>query len=330
MELHVRPLARTIPVRPGANLLDVLREHQVPVSYSCMAGRCGTCRCKVVEGEVLDAGTGQGAMRPDGPREQHVLACQSTLTGSCTIEIPEPDEVVVHPARIVKATVTALTDLTHDIRMIRLAPSKPLSFSPGQYAMLQFTPDHIRPYSMARLASDGELEFHVRMLPDGRVTRYIGDTLKVGDTVRVSGPLGTSYLRTRNDDPILCIAGGTGLAPVLSIVRGAIAADLPNPIHLYFGVRAPRDAYGLDWLRELSQRHPRLRVDIVSTLPDDDAGLRTGLVTEAVAADFSDLQGWRAYLCGAPPMVDAATLLLRSKGVQPEHIYADAFYATGT
>ncbi|CAG9167738.1 Naphthalene 1,2-dioxygenase/salicylate 5-hydroxylase systems, ferredoxin--NAD(P)(+), reductase component [Cupriavidus laharis] len=329
MEVLVQPLGKRLDVAGGENLLTALQKHDIPISYSCMAGRCGTCRCRVIDGDIHEAG-GYAFHNADHSAQRHVLACQSVVTGNCTIEIPEPDEVVVHPARIVKATVTALADLTHDIRMIRLAPSKALSFSPGQYAMLQFTPDHIRPYSMARLASDGELEFHVRLVPDGRVTSYIRNTLKVGDAVRVSGPLGTSYLRTRNDDPILCIAGGTGLAPVLSIVRGAIAAELPNPIHVYFGVRSPRDAYGLDWLRELSQRHPRLRVDIVSTIPGDDTGLRTGLVTEAVAADFTDLQGWRAYLCGAPPMVDAATLLLRSKGVQPAHIYADAFYATGT
>jgi len=321
MEVLVQPLGKRFDVAAGENLLTALQHHDVPISYSCMAGRCGTCRCKVTGAD--EAGSEAGS---------EVLACQTVVTGDCTIEIPEPDEVVVHPARIVKATVTALADLTHDIRMIRLAPAKPLSFSPGQYAMLQFTPDHIRPYSMARLASDGELEFHVRLVPDGRVGGYIRDTLKVGDTVRISGPLGTSYLRVRNDAPILCIAGGTGLAPVLSIVRGAVAANLPNPIHLYFGVRSPRDAYGLDWLTELSQRHPRLRVDVVSTLPGDDneAGLRTGLVTEAVAQDYADLQGWRAYLCGAPPMVDAASQLLRDRGVQPAHIYADAFYASGT
>ncbi|WP_454738038.1 2Fe-2S iron-sulfur cluster-binding protein [Cupriavidus necator] len=333
MEVLVLPQGQRLDVPHGENLLTALQQNGVPISYSCMAGRCGTCRCRVVDGDIHEAG-GYAFHNADHQPERHVLACQSVVTGDCTIEIPEQDEVVVHPARIVKATVTALEDLSHDVRMIRLAPAKPLSFSPGQYAMLQFTPDHIRPYSMARLASDGELEFHVRMVPDGRVTSYIRDTLKAGDTVRVSGPLGTSYLRTRNEDPILCIAGGTGLAPVLSIVRGAIEAGLPNPIHLYFGIRSPRDAYGLHWLDELAQRHPRLRVEVVSTLPGHASDMRsdprTGLVTEAVAQDFSALAGWRAYLCGAPPMVDAATLLLRDKGVRPEHIYADAFYASGT
>ncbi|WP_422650520.1 2Fe-2S iron-sulfur cluster binding domain-containing protein [Cupriavidus sp. H18C1] len=330
MEVRVLPHGQRLDVPQGENLLRALQQHGVPISYSCMAGRCGTCRCRLLEGDVRPAGddSAHAPINDDEQGGRALLACQSMVMGPCIIEIPEPDEVVVHPARIVKGTVTALADLTHDIKLIRLAPSKPLSFSPGQYATLQFTPDHIRPYSMARPPGDGELEFHVRMVPQGRVTGYIRGQLKVGDTVRVSGPLGTSYLRMRNDDPILCIAGGTGLAPVLAIVRGAIAAGLSNPIHLYFGIRSPRDAYGLDWLNELAQRHPRLRIDVVSTEMGSDRDLRTGLVTEAVAHDYADLNGWRAYLCGAPPMVEAATVLLRDRGIQADHIYADAFYAS--
>jgi len=254
MDLHIHPLARTLEVRPGANLLEVLREHHVPVSYSCMSGRCGTCRCKVVSGQVLDGG--QDAIRPDGQGERYVLACQSTLTESCAIEIPEPDEVVVHPARILKATVTGIDALTHDIRRLRLKPNKPLEFSPGQYAQLQFAPDLARPYSMAGLSRDAELEFHVRRVPGGRVTAHIFEQLRIGDPVRVSGPLGTAYLRTKHRGPMLCAAGGTGLAPILSIVRGAIAAGLTQPIHLYLGVRSDADVYGLQELRELQAQHP--------------------------------------------------------------------------
>jgi len=328
MEIFVRPLQRTLSVSAGVNLLDALREHQVPMSYSCMAGRCGTCRCRVVEGNVLESG--QEVQRPLGAGDRHVLACQTYLTESCTIEIPEPDEVVVHPARIVKATVVAIEDMTHDIKRLRLRPAKPLEFSPGQYVQLQFTPEHIRPYSMAGLCDDGELEFHVRLVPDGRVTGYIASTLKVGDAVRVSGPLGSAYLRRKHTGPMLCVAGGTGLAPILSIVRGAMAAGMRNPIHLYFGVRSPRDIYGAPWLNRLQHEHGNLHVHTVVTSGQDSPELRSGLVTDAIARDWSSLRGWRAYLCGAPPMVEAATLLARQKQMAPEQIYADAFYSSGT
>jgi naphthalene 1,2-dioxygenase ferredoxin reductase component len=327
MEVLVQPLQRTIRVEPGANLLEALCAAQVPMSYSCRAGRCGTCRCKVIDGAVLDGGRAQ--QRPLDGRDDYVLACQTFVTEPCTIEIAEPDEIVVHPARIVKATVTAIDDLTHDIKRVRLKAMKPVEFSPGQYVQLQFTPEHIRPYSMAGLTRDDEFEFHVRLVPDGRVTGYIARTLKPGDAVRVTGPLGSAYLRRKHDGPMLCVAGGTGLAPILSIIRGAIADGLPNPIHLYFGVRTPRDIYGLDWLTALQRRHPALKVHIVVGSGGDARSQRCGLVTDAIEADVGDLSGWRAYLCGSPPMVEAATIVARRKGIAPERIHADAFYTQG-
>ncbi|WP_028603456.1 2Fe-2S iron-sulfur cluster-binding protein [Ottowia thiooxydans] len=327
MEIFVRPLQRTLSVAPGVNLLDALRANDVPVSYSCLAGRCGTCRCKVSGGDVLESG-GE-AQRPQAGQEEYVLACQTFLTESCTVEISEPDEVVVHTAKIIKATVVAIEDQTHDIKRLRLKAAKPLEFSPGQYAQLQFTPEHIRPYSMAGLHGDSELEFHVRLVEGGRVTSYIANTLKVGDAVRVSGPLGSAYLRRKHEGPMLCVAGGTGLAPILSIIRGVIDSGMSNPIHVYFGVRSERDIYGRDWLLALQRQHPQLHVHIAVTSGKADS-CRTGLVTEAITQDWKSLTGFRAYLCGAPPMVEAATLLVRQLGVLPEQIYADAFYASGT
>ena len=105
MEIHVRPLQRTLNVAPGANLLDALRGNDVPISHSCMAGRCGTCRCKILAGQVLESG--REVQQPLAAQDSYVLACQTFVTEPCTVEIPEPDEVVVHTARIIKATVVA-------------------------------------------------------------------------------------------------------------------------------------------------------------------------------------------------------------------------------
>lgn len=324
MELVVHPLDRTLTVAPGTNLLTALREHHVPISYSCTAGRCGTCRCKVTRGNLLESGPEVKVTNPNEGR--YVLACMSTLTESCEIEIPEPDEIVVHPARTLKASVVAVDDLTHDIKRLRLRAARPLTFSPGQYANLQFTAEHNRPYSMAGIAGDDELEFHVRVVPGGRVSGYIANQLRVGDAVRVSGPLGTAYLRLKHEGPMLCIAGGTGLAPVLSIVRGALAAGMRNPIHLYFGVRSPQDVYGTQWLDALAKAHANLHVHTVIATGGDGPATRGGLVTDAVARDWPSLAGWRAYVCGSPAMVEAAAWLVRQKGIQTEYVYADAFY----
>lgn len=327
MEVSVLPLQRTLDVRSGDNLLDALRQHAVPISYSCMAGRCGTCRCRIVSGNVLVTGAAE-TNRPatDG---QSVLACQATLVGDCVIEIPEVDEIVVHPSKIIKTTVAGIEDLTHDIKRVRLALSKPFAFSPGQYASVQFAPELVRPYSMAVTAGGGEAEFHIRLVPGGRVTSYVATQLKVGDAVRLSGPLGTAYLRTKPSDPIICIAGGTGLAPILSIVRGMADRGATYPVHVYFGVRSARDIYGIEWLDELKARLPNLTVHVVVTSSNEPGPYRMGVVTDAVKQDWASLKGWRAYLAGAPAMVDASTILLRQKGIRAEHVYADAFYASG-
>ncbi len=327
MELLVQPLNRPFAVELGSNLLEVLRANGLPISYSCLAGRCGTCRCRVLSGQVLDTGPESG--RAQVGADHSVLACQAVLTESCSIELPEVDEVVVHPARILKGTVMAIEAPTADIRRLRIQTNKPLSFSPGQYASLQFTPEHIRPYSMAGLPEDDALEFHVREVPGGRVSAYVFKTLAVGDSVRISGPLGTSYLRRRHQGPMLCVAGGTGLAPVLSIVRGALAAGMDNPIALYFGVRSQADLYDWERLQVLAQAHTNLRVHAVIATGPVPAGMRGGLLTDAVTQDLSDLQGWRAYVCGAPAMVEAVTWAAKSQGLAQAHIHADAFYPTG-
>lgn len=326
MELGIEPLRRTLEVEPGSNLLAVLRQADVPISYSCMAGRCGVCRCKLVEGQVLLSASDQHQPIVSGQTE--ILACQTTLTSPCRIELPEPDEIVIHPARILKSDVILIQQETHDIKKILLKTNKNLEFSPGQYATLQFTPEHIRPYSMAGIQGDNVLEFYIRRIPGGHVSSYVFETLKIGDQVRVSGPLGTSYLRRKHEGPMLCICGGSGLAPVLSIIRGALEAGMKNDIYVYFGVRTEQDIYGLEILNDLKKSCPKLKIHAVIShgpVPDE---MRKGLVTEAVAEDFSSLAGFRAYLCGPPVMVEAATLLVKKQGIAPEHIYADAFYPT--
>ncbi|MFT3717481.1 2Fe-2S iron-sulfur cluster-binding protein [Pseudorhodoferax sp.] len=327
MDILVQPLNRVIRVAPGANLLEALRAAQVPMSYSCLSGRCGTCRCRVLAGDVLDGGRAQ--QRPLDGMDGALLACQTYLTGPCTIEVPAPQEAVVHRACIVKARVAAIEPLARDVRRLLLRPAKPLAFSPGQYAQLTFAPGLSRPYSMASLPGQELLEFHVQLMPRGRTSAHIAGRLRVGDAVRVSGPLGAAYLRPRHAGPLLCVAGGTGLAPILCVIRGAVAAGMRNPIHLYVGVRSPGDLYGLDWIEQLRRDHPALVAHIVVASGANPATQRRGLVTQAIAQDIASLHGWRAYLRGTPPMVETTTLVALGKGIDPMHVHADAFYMQG-
>ncbi|OCX93220.1 MAG: naphthalene 1,2-dioxygenase [Pseudomonas sp. K35] len=327
MNLLIQPSNRLISFSPGANLLEVLRENGVAISYSCMSGRCGTCRCRVIDGSVIDSGVESGL--PNLTGEHYVLACQSVLTRNCSIEIPEADEIVTHPARIIKGTVVAVEAPTHDIRRLRVRLAKPFEFSPGQYATLQFSPEHARPYSMAGLPDDPEMEFHIRKVPGGRVTEYVFEHVREGSSIKLSGPLGTAYLRQKHTGPMLCVGGGTGLAPVLSIVRGALKLGMTNPILLYFGVRSEQDLYDAERLHKLAADHPQLTVHTVIATGPINESQRAGLVTDVIEKDILSLAGWRAYLCGAPAMVEALCTVTKKLGISPEHIYADAFYPSG-
>ncbi len=327
MKLNIQPLDKTIDVEAGANLLETLRNEKIPVSYSCISGKCGVCRCKVVSGHVLEGG--REASLPGLKNDGTVLACQSTVTEDCVIEIPEPDEPVTHTAKILKAKIVEMEYLTHDILLIRLKSAKKMQFSAGQYVSLQFTPDHIRPYSMASLSEDDHMDFHVRLVPNGRVTSYIKNELKLGDNVRVTGPMGTSYLRTRHQGPILCIAGGTGLAPTLSIVRAAVSQGMNNPIHVYFGALTPNDVYGTEEFHQLSSLNPNIHFETIVMSNPARSPYRSGLVTDAVLEDLKDFAGWHSYLAGSPQMVEAANMMLKKAGHDNDKIYADAFYSSG-
>jgi len=170
------------------------------------------------------------------------------------------------------------------------------------------------------------------VMPGGSVSHRIATALKIGDMVKVSGPMGTSYLRAQHPGPMLCIAGGSGLAPVISIAGTALASGFVQPVHLYFGVRAERDVYFERELAGLQERHDNFRVYIVLSEPGATSSPRTllprryGLVTDAVAADFADLGGFKAYFAGPPPMVDAATALVKTRAVGLRDIHADAFF----
>lgn len=225
--------------------------------------------------------------------------------------------------------VVAIADLTHDIRRFRLAVESggPFEFSAGQYARVEFAPGIHREYSMANPPHDSALEFPVRRTANGLASSHVFTRLAIGDPVRVEGPLGTSYLRERHAGPILLAAGGSGMAPMFSILESALRLGLSQPIRLYFGVREARDFYGEDQLVTLAARHPNFRYDVV--LSAADAAIprfRMGMLHEAIAADWADLEVAKAYLAGPPMMVEAVSDLLRERGVALCDIHADAYY----
>ncbi|MDX5502117.1 MAG: 2Fe-2S iron-sulfur cluster-binding protein [Halomonas sp.] len=330
-DVQITTAGQTITVEDGDTLLDAAMAAGIDYPHSCRAGRCGACKTRLVEGEVDLLPHTRFSLTDEERDAGLILACRALPRRDCTVAwLLDDDARAAHPVRKVEGTVVALDDLTHDIKRVqlRLEGDERLAFTAGQYAQVTFPGCPTREYSMANRPDEPILEFHVRHVPGGTTSTHVASRLTVGDRVAVEGPFGSSYLRERHAGPIVAVAGGSGLAPVKSILETALAAGMRQPIHLYIGVRDERDVYLEAHFQDLAARHANLQVNIVLSEPTGSTERATGLVTEFMAANEDGLTSYRAYLAGPPPMVEAATELLAARGVPADHIHADAFYTS--
>ena len=320
---------RTIDVPMGSTILTAALDAGISYPFGCQSGNCGACKSTLVRGEVSMEGYSEFALSDDEKERGLILACRAVPHEDSVVAWAEEDDLIVHPRRHLDCRVAALDDLTHDIRRLRLGivSGGPFDFSAGQFAALTFAGCPPRDYSMASLPGEPMLEFHVRRTAGGVASAHVFEALKPGDAVRVEGPSGTAYLRDAHRGPIIAVAGGSGMAPIRAIVERALQLKLPQHIYLYFGVRSERDLYLQDHFARLAERHPTLHFNPVLS-ESDNAAFRLGLVHEAVAADFDEFDGCKAYLAGPPVMVEAATRLFEQRGMRRSDIHADAFYTT--
>jgi ferredoxin-NAD(P)+ reductase (naphthalene dioxygenase ferredoxin-specific) len=326
-KVHIVKADRTIEVPTGATILWSALESRVDYPFGCQSGNCGACKSHLVSGEVTMEGYSEFALSDEEKARGLILACRAVPLTDCEVAWLEEDDLIVHPRRILACTVVGLDDATHDIKRVRLAIASggPFDFSAGQFASVTFEGCAPRDYSMANVPGDPVLEFHVRRTQGGTTSAYVAEHLKVGDKVRVEGPFGASYLRESHRGPLIAVAGGSGIAPIKSIVERALSQLLPQHIYLYFGVRTERDLYLHDHFAALAAKHDTLHfTPVLSEAATGDR--RTGLVHEVVAQDFDEFDGCKAYLAGPPVMVEAATRLFEQRGMRRIDIHADAFY----
>jgi len=327
MQITLEGHAQPVPVEAGDTILASLLRAGVPFPFSCQAGNCGTCKCELVSGDVLELEHSEHALAPEERAKGIVLACRTQVWDDAVVRRIDAEELVLHPSRVMRCRVVELEDLTHDIKGVRLAVEAggPFLFSAGQYAQVEFAPGLSRHYSMANTPQDAELVFHIRHMPGGRTSAYAAMQLKAGDKVKVSGPLGVAYLRDSHAGPALLVAGGSGLAPIQSILRTMLERGHAAPVSLYFGVRSERDLYHEALLKDLAARHKNFSYQVVLSEQKGAAGRSYGLVHQAIELP-PDTGAVMAYLAGPPVMVEAATALLASRGLAPRQIHADAFY----
>jgi CDP-4-dehydro-6-deoxyglucose reductase/ferredoxin-NAD(P)+ reductase (naphthalene dioxygenase ferredoxin-specific) len=326
MQITLEGHGQPVTVEPGDTILASLLRAGVPFPFSCQAGNCGTCKCELVAGDVLELEHSEHALSREERAKGVILACRSQVWEDTVVRRIDAEDLVMHPSRVMRCRVLELEDLTHDIKELRLAieAGGPFVFSAGQYAQLEFAPGLSRHYSMASTPGEPELVFHIRHMPGGRTSNYVATQLKSDDKVKVSGPLGVSYLRDNHGGPVLLIAGGSGLAPIQSILCTLLEPGREAPVTLYFGVRSERDLYHEALLKDLAAKHANFRYYVVLSEQKGASGRRYGLVHEAI--ELADPRDVMAYLAGPPVMVEAATALLAARGLAPRQIHADAFY----
>lgn len=328
-QVEIRQAGCRIAMAQGVTVLDAALAAGIDYPHGCRSGRCGSCKSRLVSGEVELLQHSRFALSDEEKAQGLILACRAIPSTDAVVAwLGGDEEIPSHPRCRLNGRVTAIGDATHDIKHVRLAIDEagPFAFTAGQYARLTFAGAPARDYSMASAPGEREFEFHIRRVPGGAATERIHARLKPGDPVLIEGPFGASYLREQHVGPILCVAGGSGLAPIKAIVEAAIACGMKQPIHVYFGARGERDLYLVDYFQNLARRHPHLRfIPVLSEAPAQ-ARWRTGWVTDAVGDDLDTLDGWKAYVAGPPPMVEAAMRIGAARGLRPEDLHADVFY----
>lgn len=326
--VKIRQSDALLNVEMGETILAAALAADIDYPHGCQSGNCGACKSRLHGGEVEMSPYSDYALTDAEKDSGLVLACRAVPWSDCEIAWLEQDEVVSHPLRKLDCKVTALDRMTHDITRMRLSieAGGPFDFTAGQYARVIFDGQPSRDYSMASLPGEDILEFHIRMVTDGGVSTFVHNELKVGDKVRVEGPYGISYLRRKHTGPIVALAGGSGLAPVKSIVESALADGAEQPIHMYFGVRAEPDVYLEDHFRALADKYENFTFEIVLSEPEGASARRSGYLVDILADDFADMDGSKAYLAGPPIMVETCVGKLKEMSVRDEDCHADAFY----
>ena len=330
--VEIRQVGRRIAVPESGTILEAALADGIAYPHGCRSGRCGSCKSRLVSGDVDLLDHSRFALSEEEKAQGLILACRAVpRTDAMVVWLGGDEENASHPRRRLNCRVTAIEDATHDIKHVRLTVigGDPLAFTAGQYARLTFPGAPARDYSMASKPGERELEFHIRQVPGGAATQRVHALLQLGDPVLVEEPFGSSYLRELHAGPILCVAGGSGLAPIKGIVEAAIAHGMKQPIHVYFGARSDRDLYLVDHFESLARRHPNLTFTPVLSDAPSGGSWRTGFVTNAIAKDLQDFDGWKAYVAGPPPMVEAAMQIVTERGLRPEDLHADVFFTPG-
>jgi len=338
--VRFEPVGIEIEVDEDKTVLRQASEQGLMLMHGCKEGQCAACKSFVLDGDDIELDRYSTFALPDYEREEgFTLLCRAHVYEDVTIELLNFDEEMIHsglPIQNAVAEVVSIEAVTHDLRhlVLRLIEPAEIKFFPGQYVDIAVPgSDATRSFSMANTSSreGGRLEFVIKVYPDGLFSSFLDTRLAAGDRVDLTGPFGVFTLREGHDEDIVFVGGGAGLAPILALLRSMAERGIDRRAAFYYGARRRRDLCFTDELTALEEKLPNFRFVPALSEPEDGDGWdgEVGLITDVVKRHETDLRRAHAYLCGPPPMVEAAMPLLASLGVPEKHIYYDKFTTTG-
>jgi CDP-4-dehydro-6-deoxyglucose reductase, E3 len=340
MQLTIRPQNRILQLASGQSVLDAALAAHLNLPHSCKGGNCGSCRARLLQGEVAYPRGRPAGISEDEAARGFVLLCQARALTDLVVEAREVRRVTDVEIRSLPCRVERLEPLAPDVMRVwlRLPAVEEFPFRAGQYLDVMLAGGGRRSFSIASPPHDaGLIELHVRRVSGGEFTVQVFERLTRGALLRIEGPLGQFVYRDPEDPatraPLVLVAGGTGFAPVKAILRHVLEAGASRPVHLYWGARHAVDLYEDGWVRERSARFGNFRYTPVLSMPagEEASRYRTGLVHEAVLDDFTDLSTAEVYAAGPPAMIAALRATLPAHGLAAGSLYFDSFeYAPET
>jgi len=329
--ISLQPGDHSFDAADGQTVLEAAHDAGLLLPHSCRDGACGACKGRIVQGSVDYGKYSAGALSAADQAEGYALFCCAKPLSDLVLEARNVTRAGDIPVRKLPSRVQKLQRLADDVMLLdlKLPASETFRFKAGQYIDILLADGQRRSFSIANAPHDAShIELHVRRIDGGRFTSHVFEGMKEKDILRIEGPLGSFWLREDSQRPIVMVAGGTGFAPIKSIVEHAVETGLQRPVTLYWGSRDRAGLYLDELARGWESRLPNLRyIPVLSDeKPGDAWDGRRGLVHQAVLDDFADLSGHEVYACGAPAMIDAARAgFTAERGLPEGAFFADAF-----
>lgn len=324
------PCGRTITAKKGETILEAALRQEMNLPYVCRDGACGACKGQILRGTV-DYGTYQAGVLTEAEKEQgKALFCCAKPLSDLDIECHEVDELKKFPVKAMKLRVQKMVRAAQDVMLLELQAEngEQMDFIAGQYLAVLLDDGTQRCFSIANAPHQKDLlQLHVRLVEGGKFTSHVFNEMKEGDALQVQGPLGTFFLHEENDKPVIFMSGGTGFAPVKSMLERAFEIGQKRPMLLYWGAKTSADLYLADLPEQWQCEHENFKFIPVLSEPEHEPDWqgRTGLVTDAILQDCQELGGYQIYACGSPSMVDAGRTVFMGRGLPETQYFSDAF-----